>query len=797
MRMLVSVRVLGTIVAWSMAVPGVAQTSASLEQRARKILSDNCESCHGQARMSDLDLRQAGGILKGGKRGPAVVPGNSSASLLYRAIAQTGELKMPPGKAALSADDVAAIRQWIDAGARWPAETARTQNEPSWWAFRTPRRPDLPKVKAAAWVRSPIDAFMLQKLEEKGLRPAPPVGKAALIRRAYYDLLGLPPSPEDVRAFLADESPDAYPKLIDRLLASPQYGERWGRHWLDVVRYADSTGFESDLYYKNAWRYRDYVIRAFNEDKPYNEFVQEQIAADEIWPNDNELEGLYILPKKKAADLERRIGTGMYTVGPMDPSSGLDGAQLRYERLTDMADTTGAAFLGLSLGCARCHDHKFDPVSQKDYYRMQAIFAGSEPREIPAVDAVKVITYWKSIARQLEVDQLKAEVNRIDDAARKRTGRRKDFTAAYTPEERAAREKLLLRLGEAYAALPPPYPTATVLAHSEIVPDVHIAVRGDFRNPGEEVGPGFPAVLCDGKDLAEPAERPFVPQRRKALALWLTQPDHPLTARVMVNRIWQWHFGRGIVATSNDFGRQGDLPTHPELLDWLATEFVARGWSIKAMHRLMMLSSTYQMSDEYNTVNAKVDAENHYLWRMNRMRLDAEELRDAVLACAGTLNAKMGGPPVIPPLAPDEVNALGDVTQWPATLDPAESLRRSIYMYVKRTFRLPMLDTFDLPDSTLSCSRRDVTNVAPQALALINNEFVSARAREFAARLRKIGGDNPAAWVADGWQIALGRAPSQAERSRALAMLDEPDKTRALADFCLMLFNLNEFIYVD
>ena len=746
--------------------------------------------------MSDLDLRRRDSILKGGKRGPALVPGSSSESVLYRAVAQTGNLKMPPGKPALPATDVETIRRWIDAGARWPDDGAVGQTGSSWWSFRKPGRPDPPKVTEVSWVRTPIDAFVLRKLEEKGLKHAPPVGKAALIRRAYYDLTGLPPSPEDVRGFLADASPDAYEKLIDRLLASPQYGERWGRHWLDVARYADSTGHESDLYYKNAWRYRDYVVRSFNEDKPYNQFVQEQIAADEIWPNDNELEGIYILSKKKAADLERRIGTGLYTVGPMDPSSALDGAQLRYERLSDMADTTGAAFLGLSLGCARCHDHKFDPISQKDYYRMQAIFAGSEPREIPIVDAVKVITHWKSIARQLEVDQLRAEVARIDGQARKRTGRRKGVPTAYTPEEQAEREKLLLRLGEAYAALPAPYATAAVLAHSEIVPDVRVALRGDFRNPGEIVGPGFPAVLSGGSDLPEPAERPFVPQRRKALALWLTQPDHPLTARVMVNRIWQWHFGRGIVATPNDFGRQGELPTHPELLDWLATEFVARGWSIKAMHRLIMLSSAYRMSNEYDAANAKVDAENRYLWRTNRARLDAEAVRDAVLACAGTLKLKMGGAPVIPPLAPDEVNALGEVSQWPATLDPAEPLRRSVYMYVKRTFRLPMLDTFDLPDSVTSCSRRDVTNVAPQALALINHEFVAARAREFADRLRKMG-DGPAAWVADGWQIALGRPPAPGERSRALAMLDSLDQRRALEDFCLMLFNLNEFIYVD
>jgi hypothetical protein len=480
----------------------------------------------------------------------------------------------------------------------------------------------------------------------------------------------------------------------------------------------------------------------------------------------------------------------MYTSGPMDPSSGLDGAQLRYERLTDMADTTGAAFLGLSIACARCHDHKFDPISQRDYYRLQAIFAGSEPREIPAADAMKPITYWKSVNKQLAIEQLKAEVMRIDGQVRKRAGRRKDLTGAYTPEESARRDKLISEIGREYVALPKPYPTATVLARADIAPDVHIAIRGDFRNPGAAVGPGFPAVLCDGADLAEPS-------RRKALALWLTQPDHPLTARVMVNRIWAWHFGRGIVATPNDFGRQGELPTHPELLDWLATEFVSRGWSVKAMHRLMVLSSAYRMSDDHNASNAKLDAENRYLWRMNRTRLDAEEIRDAVLACAGSLNSKQGGLPVIPPLDSDEVNALGEVNQWPATLDPAEPLRRSVYMYVKRTFRLPMLETFDAPDSVLSCSRRDVTNVAPQALALMNNSFVFERAREFASRLRKQDGDDPAAWVADGCRIALGRPPSAAELKTALDLFETTDKPRALVSFCLMLYNLNEFIYVD
>jgi hypothetical protein len=750
--------------------------------------------------MSGLDLRQISSILKGGKRGPAVVPGNSSDSLLYRAIAGIGSLKMPPGKVSLAPDAVRSIAAWIDGGAKWTDSTAGPATASTWWAFRKPHRPAIPAVKNAAWVRTPVDAFILSKLEAQHLTPAPPADKLTLLRRVYFDLTGLPPAPEDVQSFLSDQSPNAYEKLVDKLLASPRYGERWGRHWLDVVRYADTSGFESDLHLRNAWRYRDYVIAAFNQDKPYDEFVKEQIAADEIWPNDNELEGIYILAKQKAADLQRRVGTGMYTVGPFDPSSALDGAQLRYDRLTDMADTTASAFLGLSMGCARCHDHKFDPITQKDYYQMQAIFAGSEEREIPVVDAVKIVTWRKSEPKQLELNDLRDEVARLDSIAGRRSGRRKPAADDYTPEEHQRRDKLMRQIADMYLALPKPYAVASVLGHSELMPTIHVAIRGDFRNPGDLVGPGFPAVLANGAEIREPEERPFVPQRRKALALWLTQPDHPLTARVMVNRIWQWNFGRGIVATPNDFGRQGEAPSHPELLDWLATEFVARGWSIKAMERLLLLSNTYRMSDRFDAANAKTDPDNRNWWRMSRQRLDAEEVRDATLAVSGALNLKAGGPPVIPPLEPDEVSALGEESLWPATLNPTEPLRRSVYMYVKRMFRLPMLEIFDAPDSSFSCARREATNVAPQALALMNSRFMFERAKELAARLTKKDGDNPDTWVEDGWKLALARSPSAEEKRKALNMFDNNSgdtRSRALVEYCLMLFNLNEFIYVD
>jgi len=609
-----------------------------------------------------------------------VVPAHSADSLLYKAIMGAGDLKMPPGKSPLPPESVRAIAAWIDAGAKWPGNT-NTTAAPTWWSFRKPQRPAVPQVKDSAWARNPIDAFILAKLEAQHLTPAPPADKQTLLRRVYFDLIGLPSSPDDIRNFLADRSSDAYEKVVDQLLASLQYGERWGRHWLDVVRYADTSGFEHDLYLRNAWRYRDYVIASFNAYKPYDQFVKEQIAADEIWLDDNELEGSYILPKKKEIDLQRRIDTSMYTVGPFDPESFLDGAQLRYERLTDMADTTATTFLGLSMGCARCHNHKFDPITQKDYYSLQAIFAGSEEKDIPVVDAMKIAIWRQSETKQLEVDDLRNEIARLDAAARKKSPAKRRMTDAdYPPEDRKRRQGLLLKLAEAYISISKPYAMATVLGHSDIVPEIHIAQRGDFHNLGEKVGPAFPAVLANGAEIQEPEQGPFVPQRRRARALWLTQPDHPLTARVMVNRIWQWNFDRGIVDTPNDFGRPGDLPTHPELLDWLATEFVRTGWSVKAMQRLMLLSNSYRMSDQFNAGNAKIDATNRYFWRMNEERLDAEEIRDSALAVSGSLNTKMGGPPVIPPLESDELSALGGKNEWPATLDPEEALQRSVYM---------------------------------------------------------------------------------------------------------------------
>ena len=470
-----------------------------------------------------------------------------------------------------------------------------TKSEPSWWAFKKPVRSQIPAIKDAASVANPIDAFVLAKLEEKGLTPSPKADKRTLIRRAYFDLHGLPPTKDEVDTFLSDSRPDAWERVVDGLLASPRYGERWGRIWLDVVRYADTGGFETDLYYQNAWRYRDYVIQSFNSDKPYNQFVKEQIAADELWPDNLDLEGSYKVPKAKLDHLNARLGTGLYTFGPVMHESGLDGEFLRSEWLADAADITGAAFLGLTYGCARCHDHKFDPITARDYYRMQAVFAGSEQKEISIVPIMSVFDYWQGLPKVRAVNDLANAVRRISDQAKQRIVARmklkyspevveafdtpeetrtakqkelaidleaafrniseKDLDQEYRPEENQQRRELIEKIGYAYLKAPTRYPTATVLGHAEIVPETHILERGDHKKKGALVTPGLPGFLVDKPDIQEPADHPLVPQRRRALALWLAEPGNPLTARVIVNRIWQGHFVRGIVGTPNHFGK--------------------------------------------------------------------------------------------------------------------------------------------------------------------------------------------------------------------------------------------------
>ena len=844
-------------------------------QQVQAFLERNCLACHGAAQMSGLDMRRREGILKGGKRGPAAIPGKAEESLLYLTASHQGELKMPPeSKAPASAEELAALKKWIEEGLPMEGTVATApKSELSWWSFRKPKRPAISSLKRyASLVQNPIDAFILKTIEEKGFKVAPPAEKRTLARRAYFDLLGLPPTPEQVEEFVNDEAPDAFEKLVERLLASPHYGERWGRHWLDVARYADSAGFETDLTYPYAYRYRDYVIKSFNDGKPYDRFVQEQIAGDELWPDDLELQGTFAIPYEKLEHMEARVGTGLYGTGPLVGESNMKASRRLYETLTDWVDTTGSAFLGLTFGCARCHDHKFDPISQRDYFRMQAIFAASRPVHLPVVSPMSIahrfepanylrlttLVESRNMYRAFEarvnervVTALKAKfapdvVAAFEIPEEKRTAQQQQLAGPlvqavaeikleehFTDEEKLERERLRDQNSDALMKIPLldgshrvnydglfDVPSATVLAHvpPELIPDVYVLERGDLGREQSKAEPGLPAALSNGNEF-EQAD-PHGARHRKRLALWLTHPDHPLTARVMVNRIWQWHFGRGTVATSSDFGRQGAAPTHPELLDWLATEFVKQGWSVKFMHRLIMSSYTYQMSSRFSDEDTlRIDPENAYLWRMNRRRLEAEAVWDALHAVAGNLNLKMGGPPVMPPLTDPELGGLREKWQWAASGTPAEHTRRAVYIRARRAFTFPTLDKFDMPDSGVSCQRRDVTTVAPQALWLLNNQTAFRQAMQLADRLVRKHGAEPAAWVEGAWRLALGRPPSEEEKQQALALMDSlaaqgewkqmpeevpaalaklaPARAAALAELCLAVFNLSEFLFVD
>ena len=805
-------------------------SKAPRAESAIALLQSKCAQCHGEQKQeSGLSLHGAAAVLRGGESGPAVVAGKPDESLLYQRIA-SGE--MPPDEGQrLSVEELALVRNWIergdlnastdDEGAGKEEFARRSQH----WSFQPLKRPEIPPSGAApleAAPLNPIDAFVLARLDSAGLPAAPLADRRQLIRRVCFDLLGLPPAPERVDRFVDDPDPQAYEKLIDELLASPQYGERWGRHWLDVARYADTGGYETDIYFKNAWRYRDYVVKSFNDDKPYDRFVQEQVAGDELWPDNLELAGTYQMPAEKARHLEARIGTGFYALGPEIHESNMDAAKLRNERLTDWVDSTGAAFLGLTIGCARCHDHKFDPLSQQDYYGLQAAFASSRVIDVPVVNGMEIADQKQYYPTILAADEARRAFRLFEQSL---AGRQP------TVMEEQRRQELLAAIGRAVLAIPErggstpntPFdgllevPTASILGPElpELVPPIHVLSRGDLGRSKQRATPSLPVVLAEKTN--SPSALPSGSGSRKALALWLTAPSHPLTARVMVNRIWAWHFGRGLVATPNDFGHMGQAPSHPELLDWLASEFVNRKWSIKSMHRLIMLSRTYQQSSAFSSDRHQtLDPDNRLLWRMNRRRLEGEEIWDALHAIAGTLNVSMGGRPVMPPLAPEE---LTDKAAWVVNADPQQHARRGVYVVVRRNFRFPLFDTFDAPVNAVSCAGRDCSTVAPQALWLLNNALADRQSQELAARVIRETGRQPSDWVVRVWQFTLQRPPTPEESREALALLDrlttaiEPAvpatgqsvqpqtipaaQVEALEQLCLALFNLNEFLYVD
>ncbi len=671
------------------------------------------------------------------------------------------------------------------------------------WAWHKPLRPTPPAVRDGAWPRNAVDAFILAKLEAAGLKPAPPASRTALIRRVTLDLIGLPPTPEEIDAFVSDPAPDAYERLIDRLLASPHYGERWGRHWLDVARFAESNGYEFDEVRPDAWRYRDYVIRAFNDDRPYDRFVLEQLAGDELFPDD-------------PAAL---VATGFNLLGA-DMTDAADQAQRRQNTLNDMTDTAGLAFLGLTLACARCHDHKFEPLPQSDYYRFQAFFtpatfrrdlpiAGRRQREAhdrarqdyaalvkPTLDALaRLEEPYRRRLYQAQLAKLADEARAAHETpAERRTAKQKELVektarllnvspaavvAALSPADRARHEELRNQLKKFDDRNPAPLPVAMGLQDAAgAAPKTFILERGELSQRGEEVRPGVPAVLGQAGE----------PRRRADLARWVVRPDNPLTARVMVNRLWQHHFGRGIVATPNDFGLRGERPTHPELLDWLATEFVARGWSLKEIHRLMLLSATYRQATAASPEARRIDPDNRLFSRMTRQRLEGEAIRDSLLAVSGRLNRAMAGPGVFPPVPAE---AAQGSQAWKPSPDPRDHVRRSVYVFARRNLRFPFLETFDLPDSSLSCPKRERSTTATQALALLNAADVAEAAKALAARVAAAKTEDERVTLA--YRLALGRPPTPDE----LALAREFLRRSPLGELCRALFNVNEFVYLD
>ncbi len=761
---------LGLLLGLPLTAPAVPQQSNEDPSQVRALFSRSCFKCHGpDQQKSSLRLDSRAAALKGGESSDkAIVPGKSAESdLLRRLRSADPDVMMPPKGARLAPQETELVRRWIDGGATWPAgaepvapatpDRPITPEQRAYWAFQPVRKPDAPRVRRAEWVRTPIDAFILARLEREGIDPAPEASKLDLVRRATFDLTGLPPSPAEIDEFTRDGSPAAYERLVDRLLASPRYGERWGQHWLDVVRFAESEGFEYDTPVASLWRYRDYVIASFNADKPYDRFVMEQVAGDELDPQSQEC----------------LIAAGFHRLGAVRRNAGnQDVASSRNEVLTDRTDIIGAAFLGMTMGCARCHNHKFDPILQKDYYRLQAFMAATEQHDL-SLATPEAQAAWKAKTEPIQ-QKIKALKKQLRESKE---------------EERRSIMEEIERLED---DLPPPLTGINTVQNSAEPTRIHVLRRGEFDKKGDPVGMRFPTVLVSD-DLDE---MPLAtPHPRTELARWLTDPKHPMTPRVMVNRVWQHHFGRGLVRTPNDFGVNGDRPSHPELLDHLAAAFVEGGWRVKPLHRAILLSSVYRQSNaspQAARAQSK-DPDNRWLWHFERRRLSAEEVRDSMLAASGRLNLKAGGESVFVPVDPELVSALYKPAQWAVSRDKEEHSRRSIYLVSKRNLRLPSMEVFDQPTLNSSCGRRECSTHAPQALELLNGLTSNQLATAFAERLTREAGSDPAAQVDLAFRLAASRPPNEKEKHVATEFLAR----HPLKEFALAMFNLNAFLYVD
>jgi hypothetical protein len=958
--------VIAAAVLFSDAATAVEDSTAFFTEQVKPILEANCFTCHGgQARVKgDFRITSREGVLRETTRGPAVNLDQPAESAILKMISYADEHHQMPPSGKLAQTDIDTLTAWVEMGAPWfpegsdfgvptaPADAAPAKGDDH-WAYQPLTRPEVPRVSDPAWQTNPIDAFIRKGLDAAGLEAVKPASRQALIRRVYYDVLGLPPNPAEVERFIQDERPDAYAHLVEELLASPHYGERWARHWLDVVGYAETHGFERDSDKPFMWRYRDYVINAFNSDKPYDQFVREQIAGDEM----------------PGAGPEQRIATGLYRLGIWDDEPA-DKLQGRYDELDGMIQTISATFLGTTLGCARCHDHKIDPFPTADYYSLVAFLQGVKSSQRIS-ELTPVMTPEEQAAYDAGVARKNADIVRINDAlyqaeqtfltalnereGGENTLLRSDLVdlqyrfyrdtwsalpdfEALRPESEGkldhnfvtiaaasrkdaiglvflgklrateegdhqfqikARDGIRLSIGGSvvyesagtglvdtsvtvrlwpgqhafrvdyfngyeapvldlrwsgpsfaqrplsldapagqapdvpkliaergaevlneadrahYAALQQELKQArdravpgnwatTVTSIGPVEPDTHILLRGNPHVEGDLVLPRFPGVLKPPEAVIPQAPAGAASSgRRTVLAEWLSSPENPLAARVMVNRIWQYHFGRGIVRTSNDFGTMGKAPTHPELLDWLASEFIAQGWSMKAMHRLILLSNTYQMSSSGNAQALAADPENDLFWRFDMRRLEAEEVRDTMLAVNGSLNLKMGGPQVFPPM-PAAVLATSSTPGSVWGTSPADDhTRRSIYTHVKRSLKDPLLADFDLADTESNCAVRFVTTQPTQALNLLNSEFVNAQAEALAKHVEAEGAANLRTKV---WLVlnkVTQRIPDNDEVDQGLAYITEMqqahghDEAKAFERFCLLALNLNEFLYID
>jgi Protein of unknown function (DUF1553)/Protein of unknown function (DUF1549)/Planctomycete cytochrome C len=733
--------------------PVSPQQAEFFEVRVRPVLAEHCFACHGEKHQrGGLRLDSAAAILKGTEEGPVLVPGDPDKSPLIRAIRRQGEIKMPP-KEKLPGRVIADLTEWVRMGAPWPETAvaprvadAQAPSASRHWAFQPVGRPQVPRVKNEAWVATPVDGFVLAALEKQGLPPAPPADRRTLLRRVTFDLIGLPPTPAEIDAFEADPAPDAFARVVDRLLASPHYGERWGRHWLDIARYADTKGyvFLEERRYPYAYTYRDYVIRAFNEDLPYDRFIVQQLAADRLPPDENS---------------GALAGMGFLTLGRRFLNNVND-------IIDDRIDVTSRGFLGLTVSCARCHDHKYDPIPQKDYYSLYGVFASCvEPSDLPMVGTPERTTQY--IAFQQELERRQKTVAAYQKAHQAEL-------ASRNRKFREGLKALQRKVDEWNVTAPAAPPRAMILRDAPQPTTPHVFLRGNPRITGPAVPRQFLEVL------AGPHRQPFKEgSGRLELARAIASKDNPLTARVMVNRIWMHHFGAGLVRTPSDFGLRSEPPTHPELLDYLARYFMEEGWSIKKLHRLMVLSRVYQQSSVPDPQTARADPDNRLLGAMSRRRLEFEALRDALLAVSGQLDASAGGRPV-------------DLFAAPFTG------RRTVYGFIERQNLPGVLRTFDFASPDSSTPQRFLTTVPQQALYLMNSPFVLEQARHLAARPEVLRCQDPEQRINQLYRLAYGRHAEPQEVALGLRFLDAGSGlTRAWERYAQVLLLANEFMFVD